>query len=98
MQASALDELRRLVAFMNHPVAAAASVSTPIPSSTATPAALDGPLVRSLTAWPGHASPRQHQAPAESADSLQTIVPGAGTLSYGDNDDDDDDEGLSLST
>jgi len=100
-QANALDELRRLVAFMNHSVTAAAAVAptpipTPIPTSTPTSTVFDGSLVRSPpVAWPGHASsPGENQRPPDPGDSTQTTTHCAGTPSY----DEDDDECLSSNT
>jgi len=97
LQASALEELRRLVAFMNHSVAAAATatpISTPTPKTSvigvANTSVFDGTLLRSPATWPGHASPGKKISPADPGDSTNS----AGTLSY----DEDDDEGLSLST
>ena len=87
LQASALEELRRLVAFMNHSVAAAAAVA-PTPISTAT--VFDGPpLVKSSTsAWCGRG--QQQDPAAESGHSTQMT----GTSSY----DEEDDEELQLSS
>ena len=89
LQASALEELRRLVAFMNHSVAAAAAVT---PTAIPTSMGYDGTLSRSPAAWSDHVSPGKTHCPADCGDSTQ-VIHSAGTPSY-----DEADEGLSLNT